>query len=321
VDCGTEFGVLVDGRGDSEVHICDGRVRVEATRADKEAERFRELAEGRSVRVDRTGAIRTRSLNERLFYRSVPDVPSFGIPGRRLDLADILGAGNGFGTGQMSCAINPLTGRYSTFDRQNYVKYSRGHYVPVQQNDFVDGVFIPDRGRYPAVVVSSRGDVFQDCPVTKGSGDGEIQNTHRTILFHSGEMSCVPRLGDRVFDTPAHPHIYLQANIGITFDLDAIRNRLTGNCIRRFVAECGVCTEIPVKKEEVDFWVLVDGKVRFSKRDATNADGAIEVAVPLHEQDRFLTLAVTEGTDGSSWDLALFAEPALELGSKNGKVE
>jgi len=88
-----------------------------------------------------------------------------------------------------------------------------------------------------------------------------------------------------------------------------------------FVAECGVCTEIPKNDEEIDFWVLVDGQVRFSRQDATKADGALQVSVPLDEQDRFLTLAVTEGTDGIWLDLGLFAEPALELGPKKQELK
>lgn len=318
VDLGTEFGVLVDGRGGSEVHVFDGRVRLESTHAREHEEPLRELTEGLSARVDETGTVKKGTLEERLFCRSLPQVSSFGVPGKRLDLADILGRGNGFGTGQMNCAIDPLTGRFSAVGGLKYVKEGKGQYVRVEQNDFVDGVFIPNGAQGAAVVVSSQGHVFQGCPETSGWADGEIQNTHRTILYHRhrGEMNSRPRLGDRVFDTAAHPHIYMQGNVGITFDLGAMRSRLTGDRIRRFVTECGVCTEIPVEDEQIDFWVLVDGQVRFSRRDATKADGAIRVGVPLYDQDRFLMLAITEGTDGSQWDLALFAEPALELGPK-----
>ena len=113
----------------------------------------------------------------------------------------------------------------------------------------------------------------------------------------------------------------MQGNVGITFDLGAMRSRLTGDRIRRFVTECGVCTEILKSDEEIDFWVLVDGQVRFSRQDATKADGALQVSVSLDEQDRFLTLAVTEGTDGSWLDLGLFAEPALELGPKKQELK
>lgn len=316
VDLGTEFGVLVDRQGGSEVHVFDGRVRLESARGSKHKKFLRELTEGWSIRINKTGAVRRAYMEERLFYRSLPEVLSFGIPGKRLDLADILGGGNGFGTGRMNCAINPLTGQFSATEQLEYVKEGKGHYARVNQNNFIDGVFIPNGAGGDAVVVSSQGHLFQGCPETSGWADGEIQNTHRTILYHrhKGGMTCRPRLGDRVFDTSAHPHIYMQGNVGITFDLGAIRSRLTGDRIRRFVTDCGVCAEIPIEDEQVDFWVFVDGQVRFSRRDATKASGAIKVDVPLYKKDRFLTLAITEGTDGSQWDLALFAEPALELG-------
>lgn len=316
VDFGTEFGVLVEEAGGSEVHIFDGRVRLEAANASGAKGLGRELTEGRRGRVDEKGRITTGDLDKRLFYRAVPDVNSLGIPGKRLDLADIFGGGNGFGTGQMECLINPLTGRYSTFDRDKYVKRGRGQYARVEQNDYVDGVFVPNDDGVRSVIVSSQGDVFQGCPKTNGDANGEVQNTHREILFHSGEMSCPPELDGRVFDTSAHPHIYLQANVGITFDLRAIRNRLTGHHLQRFTALCGVCAGIPRDSEEIDFWVLVDGQPRFCHRDTTKADGAVAISVPLYEQDRFLSLVTTEGTDGSGWDLGLFAEPVLELGAE-----
>jgi len=316
VDFGTEFGALVDKQGGSEVYVFDGQVRLKSTHGDKQKGYFRELTEGRSARVDETGAIREGSSIEHLFCRLLPEVPSFGIPGKRLDLADILGHGNGFGTGQMNCSVDPLTGRYTIFDLKRYYKKGNSQYVPVTESEFIDGVFVPNSGQGAAVAISSQGHIFQGCPETKGMANGEIQNTHHSIRVGLDQMSFKPRLGDRLFDTVAHPHISMQANMGMTFDLDAIRHRLLGTPIRRFVTECGLCTEIPKDDEETDFWVLVDGQVRFSRQDVTKADGAIQVSVSLVEQDRFLTLAVTEGSDGDWLDLGLFAEPALELGPR-----
>jgi len=321
VDFGTEFGVLARQGKDSEVHVFDGQVRLEPVYQDKHKGRSRELVEGRSARIDQKGTLTEGALQEDLFYRSLPSTESIGIPGKRLDLADILGGGNGFGRGQMNCSIDPLTGRYSAYGRQKYYKKGTGRYVPVAENAFIDGVFIPNGGQGAGVVISSQGHIFQGCPKTNGAANGEIQNTHRTIHVNLDEMNYRPRLGNRIFDTAGHPHIYMQANVGMTFDLDAIRNRLMDNRIRRFVAECGVCTEIPKDDEKVDFWVLVDGQVQFSCQDATKADGATKISVPLREQDRFLTLAITEGTDGSWLDLGLFVEPALELGPNREKPE
>jgi len=315
-DFGTEFGALVDKQGGSEVYVFDGQVRLKSTHGDKQKEPLWNLTEGRSARVDQTGAIREGSSIEHLFCRLLPEVRSFGIPGKRLDLADILGHGNGFGTGQMNCSVDPLTGRYTIFDLKRYYKKGNSQYVPVTESEFIDGVFVPNSGQGAAVAISSEGHIFQGCPKTNGVAEGEIQNTHRSIHIRLDQMSFQPRLGDRLFDTAAHPHIYMQANVGMTFDLDAIRHRLVDNTIERFVAECGLCTAIPKDDEKIDFWVLVDGQVRFSRQDATKADSTMQVSVPLYEQDRFLTLAVTEGTDGSWLDLGLFAEPALELGPR-----
>ncbi len=314
VDFGTEFGVLVCEGRDSEVHVFDGRVQLRTVYADRHKGDAQELTQGQRARVDQDRAVTIGQLEERLFHRSLPGIDSLGMPGKRLDLADILGGGNGFGTGRMECAINPLTGRAAVFNVWNYRKKGNGQYVRVEHNGFVDGVFIPDGGADRPVIVSSQGHVFQECPRTNNQADGEIQNTHASIVFHTPQMTCRPRLGDQVYDTVAHPHIYMQANVGITFDLDAMRGRLTAGSMQRFTARCGVCAEIPEEDEQVDFWVLIDGQTRFVRQDATKAQGAMQIDVPLYEQDRFLTLAVTQGADGSMWDLGLFAEPAIELG-------
>jgi hypothetical protein len=130
--------------------------------------------------------------------------------------------------------------------------------------------------------------------------------------------TCRPSLGDQVYDTAAHPSIYLHSNSGITFDLGAIRNRLTGDQIRRFTARCGVCAEQKaVDNPVMDFWILIDGKVRFVRHHATSAEGPMTIDIPLYAQDRFLTLLSTEGPDGPGGDLGLFVEPALELGVKD----
>ena len=48
------------------------------------------------------------------------------------------------------------------------------------------------------------------------------------------------------------------------------------------------------------------GDIKFSEK----------VEIPLTDDDRFLTLAVTDGGNGIKMDLGLFADPVLVLNSK-----
>ena len=62
-----------------------------------------------------------------------------------------------------------------------------------------------------------------------------------------------------------------------------------------------------------DVWVLVDGKERFKRREINRWNGAMPIALPLGGQDRFLTLAATDGGNGVSGDWIVFGDPRLEL--------
>jgi hypothetical protein len=67
-----------------------------------------------------------------------------------------------------------------------------------------------------------------------------------------------------------------------------------------------------------DFWVLVDGQVRFSRKGVQVHQGGT-ISVVLSDQDRFLTLVTTDGGKGSPEydnrtsfnDWSVFGEPCL----------
>jgi hypothetical protein len=60
------------------------------------------------------------------------------------------------------------------------------------------------------------------------------------------------------------------------------------------------------------FCVLVDGKKRFEKNMFSGMGSAV-IDINLNDNDRFLTLIVTEADDAIYCDWTLFVEPALEL--------
>ena len=62
-----------------------------------------------------------------------------------------------------------------------------------------------------------------------------------------------------------------------------------------------------------DVWVLIDGQVRFRRCEINGCNGAFSVAIPIAEDDRFLTLASTDGGNGIEWDWIIFGGPRLEM--------
>jgi hypothetical protein len=318
IDYGTEFGLLVGSAADSEIHVFDGGVEFEyGGRADAARTR-RKVAEDEAVTVDAQGHGKLVPLNERprLFVRTMPAAGGFAIPGKRLGLADMIGEGTGLDTGDMWRGIDPAGGQIS-FD-QKILKGNDAGFVSMPALPFIDGVFVPDSNDGSAVVTST-GIEFAQCPITCGKCYETIINGARFRPGSTGEIQP-GQLAGRTYDTKAHPSIGMHPNAGITFDLDAIRNAMPETQIERFTARCGVSENVvPFAQRDADpnaievtFWVLVDGRPRFSRTLKVVPAQSERIDVPIGPQERFLTLATTNpGEYRYCW--AMFAEPALEL--------
>ncbi len=338
VDYGTEFGVTAHANGETEAHVFKGEVDL---RSGSNARVFRQshkLKSGEANRVDRAGHISRENFKAHpsRFLRQLPQKKTFGKVGERLDLADVVAGGNGFGTGSRTWSIDPLSGGIKT----EFTAPNRGnlkHFNPIPEIPFLDGVFVPDGGAEP-VTISSQGHKFFACPDTDGITAGNICNSLNTFWKIAPEkirdhMNVEFILNNKRYDTPMNPAIFLHANAGITFDLAAIRSAIPGIRIVKFKSLCGMCESILVNGEnktaKVDFWVLVDGRVQFSARGLSPQQGGSAIEVPLRSQDRFLTLVTTDAGDKGVFlnaittDWGIFAEPMLELSlvTKEGNIQ
>jgi hypothetical protein len=101
IDFGTEFGVAVASSKAYEVHVFKGKVGLEPGSGRAHTNEHENLIAGQCALTDASGSIRTEALVQRpkRFLQKVPDAHQVGIPGKRLNLADVIGGGNGFGTG------------------------------------------------------------------------------------------------------------------------------------------------------------------------------------------------------------------------------
>lgn len=121
--------------------------------------------------------------------------------------------------------------------------------------------------------------------------------------------------------TRENPSIFMHANAGITFDLQAIQKANGPVAIKSFTATCGIANPGGMLSNAQDtifaaasFYVLVDGREVFSAIDMSPQDTPQEINIRLDKQARYLTLVTTQGTDNSiTNDLCLFAKPALKL--------
>jgi hypothetical protein len=320
IDLGTEFAVKVDFDQTCEVHMIKGNASLIPGLKGQRSGESRILSANEATHVDRSGQVRDIPVKTTHFIREIDPETKFVWRGdSRLSLADIVGGGSGLGDGKPEYGINPETGVSAYRDRERGKASLYQGFQPVADNRFVDGVFCPISDQ-SAIQVSTQGHTFTECPLTRGNYWGYVMNSgwfgqaSRQGVF-SGNLS----LAGTEYGSNEFPAITMHPNLGVTFDLDAIRQSIGHFGIDRFTTLCGI-SELVLEKEEyqpmpkASFYVLLDGVKSFESADLTPADGAVEIDIEIPETAQFLTLLVTEGSDGTyDGDWTLFAEPMLHL--------
>jgi hypothetical protein len=314
VDLGTEFGVQVDQGGNTELHVLKGKTTLISGSRDRISAM---LTEGVAKKISGPEAqLSDLQCDGGRFVREISSQNHILWRGESIQLADMAGGGNGFGTGTSNVGIDPLTGL--TSDIKELDRNASNDYValPKNKNPFVDGIFVPN-GKSKQIV-SSQGHRFEECPVTCGNFFTEIGNTPQIVLLN-------PSAAGKNGSNTAPFSLLMHANLGITFDLDAIRSQLSGRKIKQFKSTLCISQTAP-GQPNADFWILVDGKVRYSKKNVTQKDFFEQVTIDLQKNDQYLTLVTTDGQDPeirvfpdgfiarsiySDW--CVFSEPKLVL--------
>ncbi len=285
IDMGTEFGVETDKWGDTYLQVVKGRT---ALIAGKDSGRASiDVLKGQAKKIAaNTAEVTDIEFDEEHFVRSFDSRDNFVWRGNNIiDLADIVGGGNGFGSGKRNVGIDPGTGQSYKLEFGN--RTLSNVYQFVSQNPLIDGVFVPN-GKTEQIV-SSYGHVFKECPVSCGMTYSGVINTpentelERLLLYEYIEYD-------------KESYILMHANLGVTYDLDAIRAMLPGTKIAKFKSGFGLIAR-PPRLLNADFYVLIDGELRFKRvqYNEQKVDGCIEI--DILDDDRFLTLIVTDGED------------------------
>ena len=207
------------------------------------------------------------------------------LEGRGIDLADIVGGGNGSGTGNLRQGIDARTAEEQTRNLGGLPDVKANQFV-TSKSEFVEGVFIPDGENGKAKIpISSTGITVTGLPRTSRAGWDIIRNGPVASQYSN-------EIGGIDFTKGGHTLIGLHANAGITFDLDAIRNATRERGFR-FTAVLGYFGA--AGDYRADAWVFVDGRKVFESRGLKRAHGLQVIDVPLPEGARFLTLLSADG--------------------------
>lgn len=314
IDLGTQFGVEADARGDTYLHVVQGKTALIA--GEKSNTLSTIVGQQAAMMVSGvTSAVSSIRFDDGRFARSFDS--SNNVVWRKqpsLDLADIVRNGNGLGTGNSQVRLNHEKG---------FTKELRGGhtstfeaYLPISNNPFIDGIFIPN-GK---TVVSSQGDVFEEFPFTNGVYCADVFGNPVPETLYLNEQQKTIQFNGQEYSERAKSCIFMPgSNHGVTFDLDAIRNHYHLK-VDRFTSQVGL-SDFDNKRCNANFYVLVDGKVRYSLLGYTQKGVLNDVSVKLEDSDRFLTLAASENVDqidymanstfNNNW--CVFAEPVLIL--------
>jgi hypothetical protein len=322
-DLGTEFGVEVDKQGQTSSHVFRGSVELRTVADNKESPTVaRVLHENESAVVKRADGVpdgpdHTIALvptaTPAQFVRALPKTTM-----KTLDLVDVVAGGDGF-SGRRNSGIDPTSGRVTDTPPQldkDFMFLGDGNYHRIDGLPLVDGVFIPN-GQSGPVQTDSAGHAFSGFGATANRTGGHIWagGTIPTSIDHPRAIRT--QLGNIDYASAGHGLIFMHANKGITFDLDAIRRANPDFKLRQFRSAAGNTETVSAEGLAVcaDVWVLVDGQMRFQRRDISSANGEFTISVPICQRDRFLTLVATDAGNDIGNDWIVFGDPRLELAS------
>ena len=128
MDLGTEFGIDVSVYGDTDLYVYKGKTALVCNNIDSfDSAQMVTAGNARGVKFG-GNEVKNIEIEDSLFVRSIDTNERTLWRGDDICLADIVGGGNGFGTGVLEVGINPLNGErgpYSIVDRESEVVMSR----------------------------------------------------------------------------------------------------------------------------------------------------------------------------------------------------
>jgi hypothetical protein len=228
------------------------------------------------------------------------------LRGTPWQLADIVGGGDGLGTGTKDSGIDPASGKAQTAKRA----FLEGAAVNQYQRSsvrFIDGVVIPSGGDSGEVPISSTGLVARGIPRTSGRAWDALRNGPVHSQFST-------KLGDIDYAAAKYSLLALHANAGVTFDLQQLRaaGLPSGKLMLR--GSSGYFGEI--KQRGASIFILVDGERVVERLDFGRDDGLAEFSVAITEKARFLTLLATDSNQDISHDQVCFVDLRLETSNR-----
>ncbi|WP_437185232.1 DUF1553 domain-containing protein [Planctomicrobium sp. SH668] len=221
------------------------------------------------------------------------------LQGDPILLADIVGGGNGRGTGKYRQGIDPVDGTTIVADR-NFVEVKEANKFVESPLELIDGVTVPN-GTGSGTQISSTGIRVTNVPATSGMLWDGIRNGPVTSM-HSTELGGID------YGKDGHSMLSMHANSAITFDLQKLRESgFSGEM--SFHADVGYFGVTP--QAGASYFIYLDGDLKEEGVGIGRNDGIKGVQFEISTESRFLTLMVTDFNQDISHDQIAFCNAKL----------
>jgi hypothetical protein len=304
-DIGTQFGLILDEQQNCEMRVFKGVVALDEP-GEKIAPVPQRVNSLEAVAVNgESGAVKVAEYCGLGIVRDFDSKTGQVWRGEKFNLAEALD-GSRYGQEELAgMALNPASGKYESYSLDNTYSQGNMEYHKVEENRFVDGVFVP--GSDKNQIINSAGDTSGNAWRAGNTYWTDISTFDKVQVREEGKYWQYLNSG---FD---EPHIFMHANSAITFDLDAIRAEYPN--LRAASFETTYTTDRARKGTgAIKYWVYIDGKLIAAGRQPGTKEILVEqISHTINDSDRFLTLVVSDGEDKTSYDWVEFVNPVITL--------
>jgi hypothetical protein len=272
IDLGTEFGVKIDSDGATSVHLFKGKASVRPG-AKGHTGNAEILIAGQAKRMDTAGHSQDIPLARTAFVRNINSACRLVWRGQnKIDLANI------------SLAATALMPRREISGLTLFRVLWPAIVRKTETHQTTSSRFIII---HLLTVYSFPTARQANCHVTRRC----LRGLSSYIRYFYTEICASPYTVVRSLleyqNSHGHSCILIHANAGITYDLDAFRADFPGLEIVRFETLLRISEASP-RQPQGDFWILVDGKPRYSKINVTQKGDIEFVRIRAVEDRPFL---------------------------------
>jgi hypothetical protein len=300
IDLGTEFAVKADLDAATELHMIKGQTNLLA--GDKRLTST-QVSQGDARLITGTqGDVFEIPCRQEEFVRTIDSGRQLVWRGQSLDAAHLVAGGNGLAEQPYFRCIDSRSGNYLPVPPPDYTFNPRpvpNTFLSVSSSGVIDGIAVPS-GR---TLISSEGDSFEFMKTSGCLSMDVLAFNNNPVITHKQYKPPVFNGGHVCGDSDS-PAVMMHANVLLTFDLRKVRDIVPQGTIKQFRTKGGITEAVADKpdKAKATIQILIDGRVRYERNDVTAADGLLTIEIPIDPQDRFLTIAVTEGhEDPKAW--------------------